>query len=50
MLNVFQFWLFLFDWHFMRDNKVWIELMHFALKYYSIWIWLNEQVNEWMKM
>lgn len=28
------------------DNKVWIELMHFALKYYSILTWCNEQVNE----
>lgn len=26
---------------FMRDNTVWIELMHFALKYYSIWIRLK---------
>lgn len=30
---------------FMRDNTVWIELMHFALKYYSIWIWLKERVS-----
>lgn len=51
MLNVFPWWLFLgFVWltPFMSDNKVWIEPMHFALKYYSIWIWLNERVNEWM--
>lgn len=42
--------LIVFVWStlFMRDNKVWIELMHFALKYYSILIWLNEWVNEWM--
>lgn len=33
-----------------RDNKVWIELMHFALKYYSILIWWNEQVNEWVNV
>lgn len=45
MVIVFSFvWSTLFT----RDNAVWIELMHFALKYYSIWIWLNKQVSEWI--
>lgn len=30
---------------FMRDNTVWIELMHFALKSSSIWIWSEERVS-----
>lgn len=39
-------WLVLF----MSNNWVWIEPMHFALKYYSIWIRLNERVNEWVSL
>lgn len=53
MLNVFLFSLFLSilivsvrSTLLVRDNKVWIELMHFAPKYYSILTWCNEQVNE----
>lgn len=52
-LNVFLFFFFLStlivsvrSTLLVRDNKVWIELMHFALKYYSILTWCNEQVNE----